>query len=203
MGCLYRIKHKITHKAYIGQTTRPIEERLEEHRRGKSKGCRLIYNAIKKYGWDAFEIEWYECLNEYLNDHEEFLVEILGTLTPCGYNLMGGGGSGGKRSEETKRKMSESQLGKIVSDETRQKLGEAKSDKNNPMYGKTGEKNNTSKRVYQYDLDGTFIDSFGSCEEARRYLKKKTSSSISACAHGSRKRKTAYKFKWSYTFPFN
>jgi group I intron endonuclease len=163
----------------------------------------LIYNAIKKYGWDAFEIEWYECLNDYLNDHEEFWVEILGTLTPCGYNLMGGGGSGGKRSEETKRKMSESHLGKIVSDETRKKLGEAKSDKNNPMYGKTGEKNNTSKRVYQYDLDGTFIDSFGSCEEARRYLKKKTSSSISACAHGSRKYKTAYKFKWSYTFPFN
>ena len=35
-------------KSYIGQTIRPIQERLEEHRTGKSSGCRGIYNAIKK-----------------------------------------------------------------------------------------------------------------------------------------------------------
>ena len=35
-------------KTYIGQTHRPIHERLKEHETGESKGCRAIYNAIKK-----------------------------------------------------------------------------------------------------------------------------------------------------------
>ena len=64
------------------------------------------------------------------------------------------------------------------------------------MYGRTGENNPTSKRIYQYALDGTFIDSFGSTEEAGRHLKKSTPS-INRCAHGYLK--TAHKFKWSYT----
>lgn len=66
------------------------------------------------------------------------------------------------------------------------------------MYGKNGEKNHNSKRVYQYDLDGTFIDSFGSTGEAARFLKLKESGSggIRTCARG--KYKNAYNFKWAY-----
>lgn len=210
MGWLYRIKHKITHKAYIGQTIRPIEKRIEEHRKGTSKECRRIYNAIKKYGWDAFEIEWYECPDEDLNDHEEFLVEVLGTLSPRGYNLMEGGGSRGKDSDETKQKKREMRLGTSHSMKTKQKIGRGNrgkirtdemKQKNREAHlgkpGNLGEKNLMSKRVYQYNLDGTFINSFGSAGEAGRHLKKEDSSNIRACA--CYKSKTAYGFKWSYT----
>ena len=212
MGWLYRIKNKINKKAYIGQTIRPIQIRLEEHQKGKSKGCRLIYNAIKKYGWEKFEIDYYDCPDEDLNDHEDFLVEVLGTLTPNGYNLMGGGGSNGKRSEETKQKNREALLGKSKSKEHNQKNREAHLGEKNPFYGKkhteeTKQKNREAqlgrkhhnpdtKRVYQYDLDGIFINSFASSDEAASQLNKPSGSGIGKCARG--KRKTAYDFKWSH-----
>jgi group I intron endonuclease len=237
-------------KSYIGQTTRPIEKRLEEHRTGQSSGCVAIYNAIQYHGWETFEKDWYECPDEDLNKHEELMVEVLGTLTPGGYNLKEGGANG-KLSEETKMKIGDAlrcekhpMYGKTLSDETKKKLSEAhlgekcywygkthtnktkkkmsevKQGDKNSMYGKTGEnchmygkthtsetkqkmreakqgeKHHKSKRVYQYDLEGNYIGSFGSAGEAVKELKR-NSSTISACARGECK--TAYGFKWSYT----
>jgi len=184
MGYIYRLKNKINGKIYFGQTTRPIKERLKEHRYGKSKGCRGIYNAIKKYEWENFDIYWYDCPNEDLNDHEEFLIRVLETLSPNGYNLQEGGDNR-KTSEETKKKQSRARLGTTRSEETKQKHSESTK----------GEKHHRSKRVYQYDLDGNFINSFGSCGEAERYLEK-NGTSIRTCGRG--KNKTAYGFKWSY-----
>lgn len=178
-------------KSYIGQTTRPIEKRIEEHRTGKSSDCMAIYNAIQKYGWDNLEKEWYECPDEDLNKHEELMIEVLETLSPDGYNLKEGGGNG-KLSEETKQK-----LRKPKSDEHKQKYSEAKLGEKNPNFGKTGEKHQRSKRVYQYDLNGTFINSYGSTAEAGRHLKK-NKSSIGRCANGVISHKTAYGFKWAY-----
>ena len=198
-------------KIYIGQTTCPIEERLKGHLL-KSSHCRAIYNAIQFYGWENIEKDWYYCPDEDLNKHEELMVEVLGTLSPNGYNLREGGGARGKASEETKQKIRESRLGKTHreeskqkvgyknrgkthSKETREKLSEARRGEKNHMFGKShtdeskqknrdahigkkqseetiqkkreatlGEKHPSSKRVYQYDLDGTFINSFGSGE---------------------------------------
>ncbi|AGE57425.1 GIY-YIG catalytic domain-containing endonuclease [Paramecium bursaria Chlorella virus NE-JV-4] len=99
--------------------------------------------------------------------------------------------------EETRQKISESLLGKTRTDETKQKISESKKGEKNPMFGKTGENHNSSKRVYRYALNDTFIDSFGSCEEAGRHLKK-NGRNIRACASGEKNHKTAYGFKWSY-----
>jgi group I intron endonuclease len=215
MGHIYEIKNRINGKIYIGQTIRPIHKRLEEHRTGKSKGCRAIYNAIQKYGWENFEKDYYECPDEDLNTDEDLLVSEMGTLSPDGYNLIGGGGNNGKRSEETKQKNREAllgkpkskehiqknreaQLGKKESEETKQKKREANRGEKNPMYGRKREDNPWSKIVYQYDLDGIFINSFASSGEAARYLKK-DSSHIRECARGNTRRKNAYGFKWSYT----
>jgi group I intron endonuclease len=188
-------------KSYIGQTTRPIEKRLEEHETGRSNGCRAIYNAIQYHGWDKFEKDYYECPDEDLDKHEELMIEVLGTLAPGGYNLKEGGDNR-KMSGETKQKMSESHLGKKLSEETKQKISEAKighdvsgETKQKMSEAKRGENNHNSKRVYQYDLDGNLIGSFASTGEAGRHLKK-DGMNISACARGEQK--TAYKFKWSY-----
>lgn len=180
MGHIYMLTSP-SGKTYIGQTIRPIEERLGEHQQKKSK-CVAISNAIQKYGWEHFEKDYYECPDEDLNFDEELLIREMGTLAPDGYNLKGGGANG-KASEETKQKMSESKTGKTKTDETKKKIG-----KNNP----------NSKRVYQYDLEGNLLRSFGSTLEASRYFKKSQSTSISRCAKGVKGFGTAYGFKWAY-----
>jgi group I intron endonuclease len=94
---------------------------------------------------------------------------------------------GKKHNEETKQKISEAQLGKIHCEDTRRKMSEAH----------RGEKNHRSKRVYQYDLDGTFIGSFGTSEEAVIYLNEKWAANINKCARGECN--SAYGYKWSRT----
>ena len=249
MGFIYKLTHKESRKAYIGQTLRPIHKRFKEHQQLGS-GCRAISGAIKKHGWENFDKEWYEVPNEELNFYEEMLVALLGTLSPGGYNLMEGGGSKGRPSDETKKKISkansgekaywhgkmlseetkqkmseahtgktfreehkqkisEANLGKTHTEESKKKMSEAQSGEKNHMYGKehtaetkqkmseatSGEKHHASKKVYQYTLDGTYVDSYGSSGEAARALGKTYGSNINACARGDRK--DAYGFKWS------
>lgn len=300
MGFIYMLTSP-SGKSYIGQTTRFIKERLKEHQCPNSE-CVAISRAIQKHGWENFEKHWYEVPDEELNDHEELMVEVLGTLAPGGYNLKEGGGSCGKLSEETKekigaankgkilseatrRKISKAHIGKTVSvetkqkmsevstgrthtDETKQKMSNSKKDEKSHMYGKTksdeikqkisitltgrtlsdetklkisdahkgeknhfygrthtdeikqkmsdahmgkplgddhkqkisesliGEKNHNSKKVYQYNVKGEFIQSFDSAGEAARNLDKRTTSSICSCARGECN--SAYGFKWSY-----
>ena len=106
-------------------------------------------------------------------------------------------------SEETRKKISEAHIGKVMSEESRQKMSESRigiplseETKQKMSESTRGDKNYRSKRVYQYDLDGIFINSFGSSGEASRYLKF-SGSTIRACARGEYK--TAHGFKWSYT----
>ena len=135
------LANKINGKVYIGQTTRPIQTRLEEHRAGKI-GCRAIYNAIKKYGWGNFEKDYYECPDEDLNFDEDLLVREMGTLSPGGYNLREGGGGNGKMSDESRQNISEAKrgekhpmYGKTRTDETKQRISEATKGEKNHMFG--------------------------------------------------------------------
>ena len=207
MGFIYMLTFP-SEKSYIGQTIRDIHKRLEEHQWPNSK-CVAVYNAIKKYGWEKVKIDWYEVPNEDLNKHEELMVEVLGTLSPGGYNLREGGGSKGRPSEETKEKISESMTGeknhmfeKTHTEETKQKQREAKIGKTHTTESKkkikeamSGDKNHASKKVYKYNLDGTYVGSYGSSGEAAQALGKTDGSNIKRCARG--KRPSAYGFKWS------
>ena len=123
MGHVYIATNKKNGKSYIGQTVRSIHKRLKEHQLESSR-CRAFAGAIKKYGWKNFQIEWYECSVDELNKHEKWMIRLMGTLSPGGYNLKEGG-ENGKMSEETKKKMSESKLGHDVSEETKKKISES------------------------------------------------------------------------------
>jgi len=191
MGFIYKLTFP-SEKSYIGQTICDIHKRLEKHQYASS-GCVAVRNAIQKYGWEKVEKEWYEVPDEDLNFYEEMLVALLGTLSPGGYNLKEGGGNG-KPSEESRQKMSEAKTGekhpmygKEHTEETKKKMSDAH----------TGKEHTNSKKVYQYKLDGTYVNEFYSSGEAARALEKNNGSKIRSCACGDRK--TAYGFKWSYT----
>ena len=226
MGYIYIITSP-SGKSYIGQTIRPIQERLKSHRKKRNR-CLAIFNAIQKYGWNNLEKDWYECPDEDLNFDEDLLIREMETMYPGGYNLKEGGANG-KPSEESKRKMREAHVGQTLSDETKWKISEAhigqkkstKTRKNmskaqsgakNPMYGtiaseetrqkmsksRLGDKNHNSKKVYQYNIDNSYIRSFETSGEAACLLGKTDGSNIRKCVRGNKGYKIVYGFKWSY-----
>jgi group I intron endonuclease len=149
---IYCIKHTESGKQYVGQSINCFE-RWKQHitPRKKSAG---IKGAIMKYGVDAFEFKILEeCKREELNEREVYWIAELGTLSPGGYNLNGGGGattivseelrqkissvmkikaSRAPKSNESKMKMSESQKnnsvnkGRIHSEESRRNMSMAR-----------------------------------------------------------------------------
>lgn len=96
---------------------------------------------------------------------------------------------GKKHTEKTKKIISEKQkgnkycLGRILSDETKSKIGLAN-------------RYNRTKKINQYDLNNNFIKSYFSVGEAKRKLNVKSESLIAQCARGDRK--SAYGYKWKY-----
>ena len=125
MGCIYMITNTINGKSYIGISTyEPETGRINDHLSGN--GNRIIANAVKKYGRDAFT---YELLEEnvfptLLPDLEVAYIKQFNTVSPNGYNLTADG-EGGIPSEETRQKMSESHKGKTLSEGTRKKIRDA------------------------------------------------------------------------------
>ena len=89
MKAIYKIKNKINHKVYIGQSNDP-NRRFREHCT-KSEECNsLIHRAIVKYGVENFELSilgWFEDYNE----KEKFYIQKYRSITPYGYNIAIGG----------------------------------------------------------------------------------------------------------------
>lgn len=119
MGIIYKLKSPElkdhASKPYVGQTRGTFESRMGSHKSAsanlkKTDGCRLLNNAIRKYGWDNFikEVIW-ECPDEQLDFWETFFIIAFSSLAPNGYNLTTGGNSNLK-SNATKLKMRESAL---------------------------------------------------------------------------------------------
>ena len=124
---IYKIINKINGKTYIGQTTRNIEIRWNEHKSRSRKGDGKLSRAMRKYGVENFTISTiYEASNlEDLNKMEETLIYKYNT-TQNGYNIRIGG-ENSKRSKETRLKISKAKLGKKnphVSASNRRRAGE-------------------------------------------------------------------------------
>lgn len=161
---VYMHKNKINNKVYIGITSQIPEQRW---RNGKNYYANEHFNrAIHKYGWKEFEhIILYSDLSK--TDAESLEIELINkydsTNKEKGYNIELGGNSTGKHSEETIRKISESQLGE-----------------KNHMYGKTGYKNSRSRQVICLNNKNIF----GSAYEAGRSVGIK---SVDSCCRGEKK----------------
>lgn len=158
---IYCIKNKLNNKCYIGQSNN-IKRRWRRHLTTIKHKKLPIYLALDKYGIDNFEFTILEeCKTEELNDKEGYWINLFNTMSPNGYNLTSGGGSGGTRSKDTrmkisialtgennpmygkefstqhKERLSKSLKGRIVSEETKSKMSNAQRGENNYWFGKT------------------------------------------------------------------
>ena len=107
-GHIYVITNALTKRKYVGQTSRPVNDRYREHLDGAAhyqrvlenpdrysfKGtCTYLYKSMNKYGAANFSVEHvHTCPLEVLDAAEIEHIERLNTLAPNGYNLTTGGG---------------------------------------------------------------------------------------------------------------
>lgn len=98
---IYKFTNKINGKTYIGQTNN-IEQRKRGHKstayNNKAHDYHnAFHNAIRKYGWENFDFEILEEVDdsfgrEYLNQREIFFISYYDSLVGHnGYNIKEGG----------------------------------------------------------------------------------------------------------------
>lgn len=108
---IYKVKNKINSKTYIGQTIQGLDKRIGQHLKESKndKNNKPFLNAIKKYGIENFE--WTiidKALNfDELDKKEIYWIKIYDSLTPNGYNILGGGQKNRILSEESTKRISE------------------------------------------------------------------------------------------------
>jgi group I intron endonuclease len=127
---VYKITNLITDEYYIGQHTHSSSCNRNDICRYITGGVR-IKRSIKKYGAENFskEILVWCCSHEELNEEEALRIDLDDplclNLIPGGIGSMANNQTGHKVSEETRRKISESNKGKSPSVETRAKISAA------------------------------------------------------------------------------
>ena len=141
MGYVYKITNTLNNKTYIGiSVNEPTQGRIRKHLAGH--GNRIIANAVKKYGRDAFTYDILEAnvFDEFLPDLEVAYIAKFNTVAPHGYNLTYGGDHA-IPSKDARQKLSEAvkgkknpNFGKVLSEEHRRKISEAnKGKKRKPL----------------------------------------------------------------------
>lgn len=130
MYYIYLIVNKVNGKTYVGQH-KSSKEWYEDKYMGSGK---LLWLAKQKYGIENFEkfLIQYCYSKEETNKAERFWIAEYRSRGKAEYNLANGGEGGNgeankgkKRSDETKRKLSEAHKGNRQSEETRRKRSES------------------------------------------------------------------------------
>lgn len=116
MHALYLLKFS-SGKSYVGQTTRTMNIRLQQHRTAARRGSELpVHCAWRKHGEPEVQV-----LGEFATDEELHRAEIeaiarLGTISPAGYNLGFGGETAPSKNPEVAKKISERVKGRKYAD---------------------------------------------------------------------------------------
>ena len=153
-----------------------------------------MWSDIKKSDWNT---DWkhniigqFEDKDEALK-YEAFMIAMLGTVRN-GYNTSTYGGTSYKRTDETKKKISESKIGekhpmfgKHFSEEHKKKMSASM----------TGNHNSPTKPVLQFSKTGEFIAEYPSIMDAERHTGC-NHENICKCCKG--KLKTCGGFIWKY-----
>lgn len=169
--------------------------------------------ALNKYGTENFKKEILEiCESEKAAfEREKFYIERVKAYSNDEYYNISSGGTGGfavfagKSQEDLelwKTRMSNARKGRIITEEWKRKILETRKlngtgrGESNPMFGKKGADNPTSKAVVMLSFDGKVVKEFECLREVNEYFNKpKCFSFISkVCIHGG----TAYNYLWIF-----
>ena len=144
---IYKITCLKNKKVYIGQSVK-VKFRCQNHRsklRGNIHHNEHLQRAFNKYGEDQFTFEaLHYCNEDQLNDFETYYIDLFNAMSKkSGFNLIYEYRGARKYSEETRKKMSESQKGRDGwnkgipnTEDQRRQNSEANSGENNPFFGK-------------------------------------------------------------------
>lgn len=155
-GVIYKITSP-TGRIYIGKTVN-FEKRMRRYKRNDKTGQKIIESSIEKYGWENHKVEIIDHAPiEHLNELEIKYIKELDTFNfdnSNGMNLTRGGeGSfGAKRSDETKKLMSERKKGKIP---IAASLPRSEKQLNHIKYGNIGRKRTkeAGEKKFKTELD--------------------------------------------------
>ena len=172
---VYRLENVVTKKNYIGMTSQNPRKRWGGEYRGK------MNEAIQKFPLDLC---WKKHV-EFQTPNKEQALELEAELMKWydsvenGYNISDYDSNHYKKTEEHRKKISETMTGIILTEEHRKKISEAKP--KNP--------------VLQFSKDGELLLEYPSIMEASRHTGCNPSH-ICACCKG--KRKTTGGYIWKY-----
>lgn len=116
---IYAITNTNNKKVYIGQTWENLDRRFTKHKTG---GCLKLTRAMGKYGVGTFSIENIAMASSQDNANylEIHFIEYFNSIEN-GYNIKEGG-SNGRLSEESKKKISVANTGKIRTQKTKDQI---------------------------------------------------------------------------------
>lgn len=203
---IYKITNRLNGKCYIGLTKNNPNYRFNQH---KKRGTGLLKKAFSKYGEENFSLEILEKTSslEMLNFLEKSYIEKYKSLSPKGYNLHTGGNShevseltrerlkkahlGKVLSKEHKKKISEGNKGKTITEKTRRKQSLAALGEKNHRFGKTP---TNARSVIGFSTEGNKSWFFKTLSEAEKYGFQ--APNIVHCCRG--RLKTHKRFCWEY-----
>lgn len=161
-------------------TTSSIQERWKQHIQALNRGIDYaLYQAIRKYGVENFIVEELEEVpNEYLNDREKYYIATIKTYIKDGkgYNLTRGGEGGSTIDVNLICDLWDGGFSiKQIAEQTgHDRSSIRKKLQSYPKYSqeesnRRGDKTQGEGRripIYQFSLDGEFLQEFSSCSEA-------------------------------------
>lgn len=124
-------------KIYVGITS--INPKTRWHNGLGYRNNPHFYRAIQKYGWNNIkhEIMFNNLSKEEASFAERVCISTWDLTNPNrGYNINKGGITGDRMSNDTKKKLSDINRGKKLSQETKDKISMAFTGEKHPFYGK-------------------------------------------------------------------
>lgn len=211
MAYIYQITNDINGKIYIGKTEFSIEKRFKEHCQDAFRDRnekRPLYAAMRKYGIEHFHIELIE-ETDNPEEREVFWIENKRSFKN-GYNATVGGD--GKKYIDYDLVISTYKEIKSITDTAKALNISADSvsnilHQNNISIISSSEVNlnKYGKITNMYSLEGEFLKSFSSTNEAAQYMIdnnltncKKTTIKQHITEVCTGRRNTAAKYKWKY-----
>ena len=145
---IYEIVNKVSGRRYIGMTKNSLWQRFASHKHAAKSGKKSrLYDAMRSYGIDNFEINFLEKFDTKQDccEREIFLIAEGENL----YNLASGGEGGFavRNVEEWKKKLRKARVGRKPA------LGMKHTDENKKFFA---ECNKRKKLLYDFNLPKSF-----------------------------------------------